>query len=249
MSPAGRAARPAGRATARRLAPDATSGYPPPVRINADFTQIVRLRAAELPWTASPSPGVERRLLDRVGAEVARATSLVRYAAGSRFPPHVHHGGEEFLVLAGTFEDDEGVYPAGTYVRNPPGTSHAPWTREGCELFVKLRQFDPADRERRVIDTTVRAAFTPGEVQGATHLLLHRFADERVSLERWDAGAASGPLPCPGGAELLVLSGRLDEPAGPAGTWLRVPPGATLELRAAEPTLFYWKQGHLRGLS
>lgn len=216
------------------------------MRINADFAQIVRLNTAALPWTASPSPGVARRLLDRVGAEVARATSLVRYAPGSRFPVHVHHGGEEFLVLAGTFEDDEGAYPAGTYVRNPPGSSHAPWTREGCELFVKLRQFDPADQARRVIDT-VRAAFTPGEVPGATRLLLHRLADELVSLERWEEGAASGPLPCPGGAELLVLSGRLDEPAGPAGTWLRLPPGATLDLRAAEPTSFYWKRGHLRG--
>lgn len=218
------------------------------MRINADFAQIARLSTTELPWTASPSPGVERRMLDRVGAEVARATSLVRYAPDSRFPVHVHHGGEEFLVLAGTFEDDEGVYPAGTYVRNPPGTSHAPWTREGCELFVKLQQFDPADRERRVIDT-LHATFVAGEVPGATYLPLHRFADELVSLERWAAGAASGPLPCPGGAEILVLSGRLEEPVGPAGTWIRLPPGATLELRAAEATRFYWKRGHLRGLA
>ena len=111
--------------------------------INADFTQRVVIRTAGLPWLPSPQAGVERRMLDRVGGEVARATSLVRYAAQSSFPAHVHALGEEFLVLDGVFGDEHGDYPAGTYVRNPPGSRHAPRTAPGCVILVKLRQMAP----------------------------------------------------------------------------------------------------------
>ena len=99
-------------------------------------------------------PGVERRMLDRIGDEVARATSIVRYAANSRFSPHVHDEGEEFLVLEGVFQDEHGDFPAGTYVRNPPQSRHTPGSEPGCVLFVKLRQFDPADRTQVRLDTS-----------------------------------------------------------------------------------------------
>jgi anti-sigma factor ChrR (cupin superfamily) len=74
------------------------------MKLNADFTKRAVVHAATLGWKASPMPGVERRMLDRVGDEVARATSIVRYAPGSHFSPHVHGGGEEFLVLEGAFQ-------------------------------------------------------------------------------------------------------------------------------------------------
>ena len=64
-------------------------------------------------------------MLDRRGEEVARATSLVSYAPGSHFERHIHDGGEEILVLEGTFSDEQGDYPTGTYLRNPVGSSHA----------------------------------------------------------------------------------------------------------------------------
>src|SRR5487761_2409392 len=119
---------------------------------NSDFDQRVVLHASDAAWSASPLPGVERRMLDRVGGEVARATSVVRYAAGSRFDRHVHGGGEEILVLEGVFSDEHGDYPAGVYLRNPPGSSHAPYSRDGCTLFVKLWQFAADDTEPVRID-------------------------------------------------------------------------------------------------
>ena len=109
--------------------------------LNADFGARVVIDTRVAPWIASPEPGVERKLLDRVGGEVARATSIVRYGPGSAFASHEHTLGEEFLVLAGTFADEGGEYPTGTYVRNPPGSRHRPFSTSGCELFVKLRQF------------------------------------------------------------------------------------------------------------
>jgi len=133
------------------------------MNLNNDFRLRVVQRAADAAWTPSPLPGVDRRMLDRVGDEVARATSIVRYAAGSRFDEHVHHGSEVILVLDGVFSDEHGDYPAGTYLRNPPGTRHAPFSREGCTLFVKLWQFAASDLTPVRI-TTSTAAWRPGLV-------------------------------------------------------------------------------------
>jgi len=116
------------------------------MELNADFSRRVLIHSEDIPWRASPMPGVDRRMLDRIGNEVARATSIVRYAPGSRFSAHTHTGGEEFIVLDGVFQDEHGDYPAGTYVRNPPTTSHTPGAEQGCTIFVKLWQFDPEDR-------------------------------------------------------------------------------------------------------
>ena len=117
------------------------------MRINADFSQRVVVRPDDYHWVDSPMPGVERMMLDRIGDEVARATSLVRYAPNSEFSSHVHGGGEEFLVLEGEFADEHQKYPVGTYVRNPIGTEHKPQIGEqGCTIFVKLHQFDAADQ-------------------------------------------------------------------------------------------------------
>src|ERR1700752_5172962 len=123
------------------------------MELNADFSQRVVVHAAYLAWIPSPVAGVERRMLDRIGDEGARATSIVRYAPDSRFPAHTHGGGEEFLVLDGVFEDEHGDYPAGAYVRNPPTSRHTPGSTRGCVLFVKLRQFDPQDRKAIRLDT------------------------------------------------------------------------------------------------
>src|SRR5258708_22503350 len=123
------------------------------MELNADFSQRVIVHAARLSWVPSPIPGVDRRMLDRIGDEVARATSIVRYAPGSQFSPHTHGGGEEFLVLDGVFQDEHGDFPAGTYVRNPPTSRHTPRSAPGCTLFAKLWQFDLSHRTQVGINT------------------------------------------------------------------------------------------------
>lgn len=75
------------------------------MELNADFSQRAAVHAARLEWVTSPIAGVDRRMLDRIGEEVARATSIVRYAPASHFSAHTHGGGEEFLIMAGTFQD------------------------------------------------------------------------------------------------------------------------------------------------
>ena len=160
--------------------------------VNADFTQRVVIATDALPWIPSPQAGVERRLLDRIGGEVARATSLVRYAPACAFPAHQQGLGEEFLVLEGVFSDEHGDYRKRTYVRNPPGSRHTPRTEPGCTILVKLRQMKPSETARVVIDTTA-AIWQPGDAAGLSRLRLHNAADtgERVTLERLAAGRPS----------------------------------------------------------
>src|SRR5918995_6414183 len=130
------------------------------MKINADLRQRAVVHSDELPWVDSPLPGVQRRMLERDGEEVARATSIVRYAPDSHFSAHTHGGGEEFLVLDGVFQDEHGDYPAGSYVRNPPTTRHTPGSEPGCVIFVKLWQFDPTDRTEVRIEIG-KTAFQP----------------------------------------------------------------------------------------
>lgn len=219
--------------------------------INADFAIPAAVHAARLDWVPSPMAGVARRMLDRVGGEVARATSLVRYDAGSRFSAHRHGGGEEFLVLEGVFQDEHGDYPAGTYVRNPPGSSHTPASASGCVILVKLWQFDPADRTRVVFDTTRVAPVPHRDRPGVAVLPLFRDAQEDVRIETWEAGAQI-LLSEAGGIELFVLDGAFvaaDVGAGErfeAGGWLRLPPGVGLRAEAGgRGARLYVKSGHL----
>ena len=96
--------------------------------LNMDFSQRIVIDSAQAAWQPSPAAGIERKLLEREEAERGRATSIVRYAAGSRFNTHEHPLGEEIFVLDGVFSDETGDYPAGTYLRNPPGSAHAPFS-------------------------------------------------------------------------------------------------------------------------
>ena len=221
-----------------------------PVRLRADFGRREVVDCDLLPWQASPLPGVERRMLDRIGDEVARATSIVRYAAGAAFAPHEHPLGEEFLVLEGCFEDEHGCYPTGHYVRNPPGSRHAPGSRDGCTIFVKLRQFAPNDRQRRVVDTC-RGAWYPGPADGISVQALHDFGTERVVLQRWHRDARLGNHRHAGGAEVLVLEGAWQDEFGryPAGTWLRLPADGAHAPHTSEGCLLWLKSGHLGALA
>src|SRR5262249_41883564 len=151
------------------------------MQLNADFTQRASVHAAALEWTPSPIGGVDRRMLDRIGGEVARATSIVRYAPHSHFSAHTHHGGGEFFVVEGVFQDEHGDYPAGSYIRNPPTSAHTPGSEPGCTIFVKLWQFEATDRTEVRIDTTKREYRADPVRAGVEVLPLHQDEHEVVA--------------------------------------------------------------------
>jgi len=215
------------------------------MELNADFSERAVVHSAEVPWVASPMAGVDRRMLDRIGDEVARATTIVRYAPGSSFSSHVHTGGEEFLVLDGVFQDEHGDFPAGSYIRNPPQSSHTPGSEPGCTIFVKLWQFDMADRTHVRVDTS-KMRFVP-IAEGVEVMPLFSDGVEDVVLERWAPGVVIS-LDAVGGLELLVLDGGFDEGGDTLrkDSWLRLPNGANSTATVGSAGAKVWiKRGHL----
>lgn len=215
------------------------------MRIHADFSKPALVIPRSDDWVCSPETGVDRLMLDRVGEEVARATSIVRYAAGSSFSRHTHPKGEEFLVLEGVFSDESGDYPAGTYVRNPPGTGHAPHSNDGCRILVKLRQFEPDDLAPVVIDTHDVSAWHSVSAH-ESRLDLYAFRNEKVTMHRYVAGAEF-QFGAAGGAELFVVSGALiyEGKALKEESWLRLPDGKSATIIAMKETSIWVKTGHL----
>ncbi|MEP2784067.1 MAG: cupin domain-containing protein [Pseudoruegeria sp.] len=212
--------------------------------LNSDFKKRALVHSERLEWRPSPIPGVDRRMLDRIGDEVARATSIVRYAPQSKFSAHTHTGGEEFIVLEGVFQDEHGDFPEGSYVRNPPTTSHTPGSDLGCTIFVKLWQFDMEDR------TQFRKNMVDGlsePVDGIATAALHADDRETVTYNHLEAGATLIKAD-PGGIELLVIDGTVSESGETLGkgAWLRLPEGVSLAASAGREGAKVWiKSGHL----
>jgi anti-sigma factor ChrR (cupin superfamily) len=215
------------------------------LRLNMDFEKPVCMVPDQFEWIASPADGVSRVPLERISAESGHKTSFVKFKPDSFFPTHSHPHGEEIYVLDGVFSDQYGDYPAGTYIRNPPGTSHQPFTREGCTLFVKLDQFEPDDTEPVVLrpqDQQWRPGI--GKLRVAA---LHSHGTQSTALVSWPAKEVFQPHVHWGGEEIVVLKGEFTDEFGqyPAGSWVRSPHLSEHFPRVEEETLILVKVGHL----
>ena len=215
------------------------------MQLHTDYSLPAVSRASEIDWVPSPLKGVGRKMLERNGDEVARATTIVRYAPGSHFSPHVHTGGEEFLVLEGVFSDEHGDYPSGMYVRNPVGSKHRPFSKDGCTIMVKLWQYPPED-QLFVRTNLFNDALWHEYENGTARLDLHQTEHEHVEALKIPPGT-SVALDAAGGTELFVFEGSMnvDGTTYSAGDWLRYPVGESATVTAGEG-LFLWKKtGHL----
>ncbi len=216
------------------------------MQIHADLSKRAVVNSNDLPWIDSPLPGVQRRMLERDGEEVARATTIVRYAPVSCFNAHTHIGGEEYLVLDGIFSDEMGDFHQGMYIRNPIGSKHKPYTKYGTTILVKLQQFDPDDQEYVRIDTN-KAEWLPGQVEGLHVIPLHEYGTEQVALVKWEPGTRYERHTHSQGEEIYVISGTLADEYGvyPKGTWIRNPAESIHTPYSDEGCVIYVKIGHL----
>jgi anti-sigma factor ChrR (cupin superfamily) len=215
------------------------------MNINSDYSKRVVINHHELPWVPSPEVGIERRMLDRIGGEIAKASSIVRYLPHSSFPTHTHEFGEEILVLDGILSDEIGDYPAGTYIMNPPGSSHAPHSKTGCTLFVKLRHLGVDHVERELIDTK-SAPWHQGMVPGLHVMPLMRQGNGST-LVRWAPQTYFNPHKHYGGEEIFVVDGVFEDEHGryPAGSWIRSPHLSLHQPFSKEGCTIFVKTGHL----
>jgi quercetin dioxygenase-like cupin family protein len=220
------------------------------MNLNADFTQRVVVHTSTIPWINSPIKGVRRRMLDRIGDEVARATSVVQYDQGSSFSPHIHQGGEEFLVIEGIFQDEHGDYPPGSYIRNPPQSKHTPGSKPGCTIFVKLWQFDLNDRTSVRTNINEITPITDSTRPGIEVLPLFNDDHENVRVEHWQPGTEAR-INANHGAELFVLEGGFTEGSDDlvSGSWLRTPCDSQITAVAGNKGASVWiKDGHLHNI-
>jgi len=217
-----------------------------PLAMNVDFSQRCVLHTERMDWSDSPHPLVQRRMLERDGGEVARATSVVRYLPGAQFPQHTHDLGEEILVLDGVLRDGQGDYGPGTYLKNPPGSAHAPSSSDGCTLFVKLRHLEAHDTARVVVDTA-HAPWRQGLVAGLTVLPLSESGTSHTAMVRWAPGTYFNPHRHYGGEEIFVVDGVFSDEHGhyPRGSWLRSPHLSQHQPYSREGCLIWVKTGHL----
>lgn len=216
---------------------------------NADLDRKALVATRDMDWIRSPSPKVWRKRLDLVGpAEAGRVTSLVRYEPGASFPEHPHPDGEEILVLSGTFCDQTGAYGPGSYLVNPEGFVHAPFTEEGCTIFVKLRQLPGAGRQHLALDADAMP-WQDGAAPGRRIKQLYKQDSfpEEVRLVELDAGVQVQFHEHPGGEEVFVLEGSISDEDGhyPAGTWFRLPDGSAHAPWTDEGCRLYVRVGHL----
>ena len=217
-----------------------------PAVLNTNFSERAVVNTAIAAWVQSPEPLVQRRLIERDGGEVARATSIVRYQAGASFKPHCHDLGEEIFVIEGIFSDELGDYGPGTYLKNPPGSTHAPYSKNGCLLFVKLRHLKLDDQERVVINTR-NATWYPGMVAGLSVQPLYEHGTQHTALVRWAPGTFFNPHRHYGGEEIFVVDGVFEDEHGryPAGSWLRNPHMSQHQPFSREGCTIFVKTGHL----
>jgi anti-sigma factor ChrR (cupin superfamily) len=215
--------------------------------INGDFTVRVTVDINRMEWSPSPSGTVWRKRVHLVGPpESGQVTSVVRYEPGATFPEHDHPEGEEILVLDGVFSDEHGDWPKGTHLLNPEGFRHAPFSRDGCVLFVKLRQYPGAERTHRVIQTT-DLTWTPGARSGVEVKALYEqegFTDT-TRLERWAESHSFERIDYPDGVEMLVIEGQFEDEAGTygLGSWLRFPVGSNHTPQTSQGCVLYIKEG------
>ena len=221
--------------------------------LNGDLGVRASVNTTDMDWIASPGGSVWRKRMHRVGpAESGQVTSVVRYEPASKFPPHDHPEGEEILVLEGVFSDEHGDWPAGTFLLNPEGFHHAPFSREGCVLFVKLRQYPGLSRAQLQLQTD-SLDWQTSDSQGRSVKDLYRQQgfEDHMRLEKWAAGTTPGTVNWPNGVELFVVSGGFADADGSYGTgsWLRLPPGTSHEPHAESGCELYIKEagfGYLR---
>lgn len=219
------------------------------MNLHSDYSARVVLNHNDLPWMASPEAGVKRRLLDRCGDEVARATSVVRYEPGAVFPQHSHARGEEIFVLEGTFSDETGDYRAGTYIMNPPGSHHTPFSKEGCTLFVKLQHLGSDQVHQEVVDTNTEP-WLQGMVPGLNVMPLMR-QGSGSTLVRWAPQTYFNAHRHFGGEEIFVIKGVFEDEHGrySEGSWIRSPHMSLHKPFSREGCTIFVKTGHLLAAS
>ncbi len=201
--------------------------------------------ASELNWTATGTPGVEKKLLVAGNEAGMLEVSILRLKPGARLPS-LHEGwGIEVVVLEGSWQLPEGILEENGYSRRPPAEAGAGRAATGCTLYVRSGPFAEDDQEL----VHVQAGEEPWSAgHGSLRIKsLHSMGDEGTAFVRWPDGERFIPHQHWGGEEIFVLSGTFQDEHGvyPKGTWIQSPHLSTHYPFVEEETVILVKTGHL----
>lgn len=211
------------------------------MHLNMDRQQAAHVIFSSEDWSPSPVVGVDRVRFERAGEESGWATSVVRYAAESQFHEHSHPRGEEIFILDGIFSDEQGDYPAGTYIRNPDPSPHSPSSRDGCVLFVRLCQMKPEQDAQITLNTNNLAWQSHEKGYEMKHLYQDGFETIEVQRHARDTTFSFTD------GDLLIVSGKLsmDGTEFPPYSWIRAPRTQSITVAGNEAAIILVKKGHL----
>jgi anti-sigma factor ChrR (cupin superfamily) len=216
------------------------------MNIDQDLSQRIVIQPTASPWVATPGAGVQYRWLEGGADAASRATAIVQLEAGATIANCAEQLGEEIVVLDGMLSDRFGSYHKGSYIKNPPGSSHACESASGCTLFVKRHHLDAEDNRRVVVDSA-KMHWYQGLVDGLSVMPLSEFGTRHTALVRWAPGTRFNPHRHYGGEEIYVLDGVFEDEYGryPAGSWLRSPHLSAHCPYSIEGCTIFVKTGHL----
>lgn len=216
-----------------------------PQQVHADLLTRVSVLPTSLMWHQTHYTGIWFGCFES-DDEVQEhpVTMLTRFDPGGFFPLHGHPGGEEILVLEGNFIDETGVHPPGTYMLNPEGFIHRPYSDEGCLTFVKLRQHGGKTRQQ-VRTNIFNDSWQPGRIPPIQVQPAYEQAgfSEKVWFERWLPGTQLLDVVETDIKEIFLVEGSWSDELGsyPTGSWLRYPPNCPYSPFSETGCLIYVK--------
>jgi anti-sigma factor ChrR (cupin superfamily) len=146
------------------------------------------------------------------------------------------------------FQDEHGDYPEGTYLRNPAGSKHMPFSRLGCTIFVKLGRFMKDDTAQKNLQTSQQKWLPQKTNPGIKEMLLHSHQGEKTLFIKVSPNTEFEWCHKGKGEEILIINGELHEGQHiyPKGTWLRFGEGGLRKrYTKSNETILFMKTGHL----
>ena len=204
--------------------------------MNSDYEQKALIDTNTIQWQETQVKNVFKKILAIKDKE---ETSFIKLNEGSVLNQEQKINSVEIFVLEGTYINEYGEYPQGTYLRLPEENEALVKSDKACVIFRKTNFF--TDKQKIIIDTN-----TTLWLQGQGNLEVMPLY-EQTALVKWPKGERFIPHKHWGGEEIIVLKGVFMDEYGeyPKGSWIRSPHLSEHFPYVNEETIIFVKIGHM----
>ena len=204
--------------------------------MNSDYEKRALIDTNTIQWQETQVKNVFKKILAIKDKE---ETSFIKLKEGSVLNQEQKINSVEIFVLEGTYINEYGKYPQGTYLRLPLENEALVKSDKGCVIFRKTNFF--TDNEKLIIDTNASAW-----LQGQGNLEVKPLHNQ-TALVKWPKNERFIPHKHWGGEEVVVLHGVFIDEYGeyPKGSWIRSPHLSEHFPYVNEETIIFVKTGHM----